>query len=91
MGPREFGDGVRGRPEPCDYFQYGQERLQMPNKKGHWLAFIGTVVFTTCYIVAIMYCGNEGQFLDGTNANLWQQVTRGRVFAVILFALVTLE
>jgi uncharacterized membrane protein (DUF485 family) len=70
-------------------FSMARNDFKMPNKKGHWLAFIGIVLFTTFYIIAIKVCGNEGQLLDKTHANLWQQVTRGRVFAVILFALVT--
>jgi uncharacterized membrane protein (DUF485 family) len=70
-------------------FSMARNDFKMPNKKRHWLAFIGITLFTICYIVAIELCGNEGQLLDKTHANLWQQVTRGRVFAVILFALVT--
>jgi amino acid permease len=57
----------------------------------HWAAFIGTVVFTIGYIVAVLFCGLTGRSLDAeTNANFWYWVTFGRMLTVVMFALVTI-
>jgi len=55
---------------------------------GHWACAAGTVLFTAGYLFAIRLCGVEGAVRDASNAPLWRAVTRGREFAVVVFAAV---
>ena len=57
----------------------------------HLGAIIATLIFTTFYIIAILWCRKNGSSRDSTdNSSLWHAATVGRVFAVILFTLVIL-
>ena len=54
----------------------------------YWLAFLGTAIFTACYIFAIWWCGNAGRRLSPEQPDVWCQATAGQMFAVGLFTLV---
>lgn len=57
----------------------------------HFMAMIVTLVFTIFYIIAILWCCKKGSSLDSKdNSSTWRAVKAGRVFAVVLFTLVTL-
>ena len=57
----------------------------------HFVAIGATLVFSAFYIFAILRCRAKGSSLDSLdNSAIWFTITAGRVFAVVLFTLVTL-
>jgi len=50
----------------------------------------GTLIFTTFYLVVIIWCYIEGKRLGPKHPLIWRMVNRGRIGAVILFTLALL-
>jgi hypothetical protein len=72
-------------------YSLANHTIKMSDTPSHMFAFIGTLIFTTGYIVAIRICGSKGRRLDSeTNADAWRTVTTGRVITVCGFTLLTL-
>jgi hypothetical protein len=74
-------------------FTYGMAKhdMKMPGLAAHWMAAIGTIVFTVGYGVAVVLCYIKGRSLDAAaNAVVWKWVMFGRVLTVSMFAAVTL-
>lgn len=73
-------------------FIYGlvSQNLKIKGREAHWSAAIGTTVFTFLYVVAVIWCGSKGRSLEPQNhPDVWGPVTLGRVFIIVLFAVMT--
>jgi hypothetical protein len=68
----------------------GELRGSLKGKGDHIGAFICTSLFTVAYIVAIEWCSSTGKAHDIGHEKIWDTVNAGRIFAVILFTLLTL-
>ena len=67
-----------------------REMKAIAGASAHKWAAIGTIGFTVFYVIAIIACGIAGDRLDQGPDTIWLWVMLGRVFAVVLFAVVLL-
>jgi hypothetical protein len=66
------------------------QMAMLSGQQAHWAAAGGTLIFTTFYLVVIIWCYIEGKRLSPKHPLIWRMVNRGRIGAVILFTLALL-
>ena len=70
-------------------FAIGKKELKaLSGALAHWLAFGVTLIFTTFYISAIVWCGHRGLKLNADHPEILYCATGGRIGAVLLFTFV---
>lgn len=73
-------------------FAIGKKEMRLlDNVLAHVIAFVATLVFTTCYAAAVLWCGYEGASSQPPeNQHIWHLVTGAQIVAVGLFTALVL-
>jgi hypothetical protein len=64
----------------------GDLNKMFDDRRSHCLSLIGIASSTALYALSVVYCGYEGERLDGGHLDIWLISTVGRLFVIFLFS-----
>jgi len=63
----------------------------LKSRAAHWSAVLGTVFFSTVYVLIVWYCGRSARSLSISvdERHIWRRVNCGRVGTIVVFTIIT--